>query len=141
VATTPRKTTTSRKPRIAARAASRPTSRRAVEPDVDEVEVSAAEAQEIEAEGHYVTAELCGEEVQIVPPSAWRSSWQRMLSQGNLDGFAEKIFHPEDFELYLEIDPTIVDFLQFAQEVGERVGEGMGKSSGPVTSSRRTRRR
>jgi hypothetical protein len=141
VATTPRKTTTSRKPRTAARAASRPTSRRAVEPDVDEVEVSAAEAQEIEAEGHYVTAELCGEEVQIVPPSAWRSSWQRMLSQGNLDGFAEKIFHPEDFELYLEIDPTIVDFLQFAQEVGERVGEGMGKSSGPVTSSRRTRRR
>jgi hypothetical protein len=141
VATTPRKTTTSRKPRTAARAASRPTARRAVEPDVDEVEVSAAEAQEIEAEGHYVTAELCGEEVQIVPPSAWRSSWQRMLSQGNLDGFAEKIFHPEDFELYLEIDPTIVDFLQFAQEVGERVGEGMGKSSGPVTSSRRTRRR
>jgi hypothetical protein len=141
VATTPRKTTTSRKPRTAARAASRPTSRRAVEPDVDEVEVSAAEAQEIEAEGHYVTAELCGEEVQIVPPSAWRSSWQRMLSQGNLDGFAEKIFHPEDFELYLEIDPTIVDFLQFAQEVGERVGEGMGKSSGPATSSRRTRRR
>lgn len=133
-------TSSSRKPRTAARAASRPaTSRRAVEPD--EPEVTPAEAQEIEAEGHYVTAELCGEEVQIIPPSAWRSSWQRMLNLGDLDGFAEKIFHPDDYDLYLELDPTIVEFIEFTQEASARIGESPGNSRGPATSSRRTRRR
>ncbi|MCX5598458.1 hypothetical protein OOK29_09935 [Streptomyces phaeochromogenes] len=138
----PRKTTaSSRKPRTAARAASRPaTSRRAAEPEVDE-ELTAAEAQEVEAEGHYVMAMLCEEEVQIIPPSAWRSSWQRMLNQGDLDGFAEKVFHPEDYELYLELDPTIVEFIEFTQEAASRTGESLGKSSGPAPSSRRTRRR
>jgi hypothetical protein len=110
-----------------------------VEPD--EPKVTPAEAQEIEAEGHYVTAELCGEEVQIIPPSAWRSSWQRMLNQGDLDGFAGKIFHPDDYDLYMELDPTIVEFMDFTQEAAARLGESLGNSHGPAPSSRRTRRR
>lgn len=135
---------TSRKPRTAARAASRPaTTRRRAEPDVDieEPEVSAADAQEIEAEGHYITATLCGEEVQVIPPSAWRSSWQRMLNQGDFDGFAEKVFHPDDYDFYLEVDPTIVEFMEFTQEAAAQVGESLGNSRGPAQSSRRTRRR
>lgn len=144
MATTPRKSTvSSRKPRTAARSASRPpVSRRDVEPDeVDEPDVTEAEAQEIEADGHYVTTDLCGEEVQVIPPSAWRSSWQRMLNQGNLDGFAEKVLHPDDYELYLELDPTIVEFMEFSQGAASLAGESLGKSSGPAPSSRRTRRR
>lgn len=147
MATTPRKSTaSSRKPRSAARAAARPpVSRRDVEPEepeeFDEPEVSAAEAQEIEAEGHYITTDLCGHEVQVVPPAAWRSSWQRMLNAGNLDGFAQKILHPDDYDLYLEIDPTIAEFMEFAQEAASLAGESLGKSSGPAPSSRRTRRR
>ena len=133
---------TSRKPRTAARAASRPsTTRKTTEPATDEVEISAAEAQEIEAEGHYLTTELCGEEVQIVPPSAWRSSWQRMLNQGDLDGFAEKIFHPDDYEVYVDVDPTIVEFMEFTQTAAARLGESLGNSHGPAPSSRSTRRR
>jgi hypothetical protein len=109
---------------------------------MDEQEVGAAEAQEIEAEeGHYITAQLAGEEVQVVPASAWRSSWQRMLNQGNIDGFAEKVLHPDDYAFYLELDPTIVEFMDFTQDVSSRVGESLGKSSGPAPSSRRTRRR
>lgn len=138
-------TSTIRKPRTAARAASRPaTTRRAAEPDIaadEDVEVTASDAQEIEAEGHYVTAELCGEEVQIVPPSAWRSSWHRLLNGGNFDGFAEKIFAPEDYDFYIEVDPTIVEFMQFVEDAASRVGESLGNSRGPVPSSRRTRRR
>ena len=136
-----RTTSTSRKPRTAARAASRPAASRRAAVDVEEPEVTPAEAQEIEAEGHYVAAELCGEEVQIIPASAWRSSWQRMLNQGDLDGFAEKVFHPDDYERYLELDPTIVEFIEFTQEASARVGEGLGNSHGPAPSSRRTRRR
>ncbi|WP_328336725.1 hypothetical protein [Streptomyces violaceus] len=141
MASTRNTTSTSRKPRTAARAASRPATTRRPEPDVEETEVSAAEAQEIEAEGHYVTATLCGEEVQIIPPSAWRSSWQRMLNEGDLDGFAEKVLAPDDYEFYLELDPTIVEFMEFTQEAAAQVGESLGNSRGPAPSSRRTRRR
>ena len=106
-----------------------------------EAEPTPAEAQEIEADGQYITAELCGEEIQIVPPVAWRTSWQRMLNAGNLDGFAEKVFHPDDYDLYLELDPTIFEFMTMVEEAGTRSGESMGKSGGPSPSSRRTRRR
>jgi hypothetical protein len=133
---------TSRKPRSGARAASRPaTTRRAPAPEPEEQDVTEAEAQEIEAEGQYVTAELCGEEVQIIPPAAWRTSWQRMLNQGNLDAFAEQVFHPDDYDLYLELDPTIYEFLEFTEAAARQSGESMGKSGGPAPSSRRTRRR
>jgi len=134
-------TSGSRKPRSGARAASRPSTRKQAAPEVDEAEVTAAEAQELEAEGHYVTAELCGEEVQIVPPAVWRSSWQRMLNQGNFDGFAEKVLHPDDYQFYLEADPTIAEFVEFTQEAAERAGESLGNSNGPARSSRRTQRR
>jgi hypothetical protein len=108
--------------------------------DFDAPDVTDAEAQEIEAEGHYVTTELCGQEVQVIPPSAWRASWQRMLQQGDLDGFAEKVLHPDDYDLYVELDPTIVEFMEFSQEAASLAGESLGKSRGPAPSSRRTRR-
>ena len=145
MATTPRKTATSRKPRTAARAASRPaTTRRPAGPDVepdDDVEVTEAEAQEIEAEGHYITATLCGEDVQIVPPSAWRVSWNRMLMQGLIDEFAEKVLAPEDYEFFVEIDPTAEEFQDFVQEASEKSGEPLGKSGPRSRSGRPTRRR
>lgn len=132
---------TSRKPRSGARAVSRPaTTRQAAEPDV-EPEVTAADAQEIEAEGHYVTAELCGEEVRIVPPAAWRVSWQRMLTQGLIFEFAEKVLHPEDYEFFEELDPTAAEFQDFVTDAGERAGESLGKSEGRSRSGRPTRRR
>jgi hypothetical protein len=106
-----------------------------------EAELTAGEAQEAEAEGQYIIAELCGEDVQIVPPTAWRASWHRMLNQGQLDAFAEKVLHPDDYELYEELDPTILEFLQFTEDAAQRSGESLGKSRGPAASSRRTRRR
>lgn len=103
--------------------------------------MSAAEAQEIEAEGHYITATLCGEEVQVVPPTVWRASWQRMLRQGMIDEFAEKVFHPDDYELYLELDPTMQEWAEFTEDAARIAGESQGNSRGPATSSRRTPRR
>lgn len=115
---------------------------RDVEPadEIDE-EVDAAEAQEIEAEGHYVTAMLDGEEIRVVPPGAWRQSWQTMLAQGQFNGFAKHVVHPEDLDLYFEIDPTNDQFEEFVAEAAKRGGESLGKSRGPNRSSRRTRRR
>jgi hypothetical protein len=143
VATTSKNTGTSRKPRTAARAASRPATRRAepdVEAETDDVEVSAAEAQEIEADG-YVTAELCGQEVLVVPPSMWRTSWQRALNAGQIDVFAEKVLHPDDYEYYLEADPMLEEWLDFVADASAKSGEPMGKSGGRSRSGRPTRRR
>jgi hypothetical protein len=103
--------------------------------------MSAAEAQEIEAEGHYITAMLCGEEVQVVPPTAWRASWNRLLRQGMIDEFAEKVFHPDDFDRYVELDPTMEEWAEFTEDAGRAAGESQGNSRGPAPSSRGTRRR
>ncbi|MDX2837981.1 hypothetical protein PV377_03005 [Streptomyces ipomoeae] len=140
-----RTSSTSRKPRTAARAASRPaTSRPAVEPDDDfddEPDVSEAEAQEIEAVSKHVTGLLCGEEVRIIPPGAWRQSWQRLLNTGQVDAFAKIVLHPDDYEVYVDIDPTNDEFGELVNDAAMRAGESLGKSSGPAPSSRRTRRR
>jgi hypothetical protein len=135
------RTSTSRKPRTAARAASRPTSRKEVETNTEEVEVSPAQAQEIEAEGTYVTALLCGEELQIMPPGAWRQSQQRLLNQGQVDAFAEEVIHPDDLELFFELDPTNNELGEFVADAARQAGESLGNSRGPATSSRHTRRR
>lgn len=133
---------TSRKPRSASRAATRPTRREEpdVEPETEDTEVSAAEAQEIEADG-YVTAELCGEEVQVIPPSMWRASWQRALNQGQIDFFAQKILHEDDYEYYLEVDPTMEEWLTFVEDASNKAGESLGKSRARSRSGGRTRRR
>ena len=142
--------TTTGKPRTAARAASRPATTRPVaapeEDFEDDLDVSSAEAQEAEAVNKYVTATLCGAdgaegEVRIIPPGAWRQSWQRLLGNGQVDAFAGIVLHPEDYDLYLELDPTNEQFGEMVGSAAERAGESLGKSSGPDPSSRRTRRR
>jgi hypothetical protein len=100
-----------------------------------------AVAQEIEAQGHYVTAALCGEPVRIIPPGAWRQSWVRHLNAGRIDAFVDQVVHPDDLDLYDEIDPTNDEVTQFIADAAELAGEPMGKSSGPSRSSRRTRTR
>lgn len=107
-----------------------------------ETDVSAAEAQEIEANaGHYVAADLCGKRLRVVPPGAWRQSWQRKLRQGDFDGFAEEVFHPDDVDTYFDLDPTNDDFGAFVEAAARAGGEDLGKSSGPRASSRSTRKR
>ncbi|MGW4493740.1 hypothetical protein [Streptomyces sp. NPDC004376] len=103
--------------------------------------VTEADAQEIEAEGQYVTALLCDEEVRVIPPGAWRQSWMRLLNQGQFDAFADKVIHPDDLDVYEEIDPTNDEFGEFVNDASLQAGESLGKSRGPSRSQRRTRRR
>ncbi|MFE9735487.1 hypothetical protein ACFYO9_34090 [Streptomyces sp. NPDC005863] len=133
--TAARKKTTARPPRQAAPAA------RETEPEEDFEDDDAAAAQEAEAEGHFVTALLADEEIRVVPPGAWRQSWQSYLRQGLFEAFAEAIVHPEDLELYFEVDPTNDEFEAFVEDAMARSGESQGKSRGPNRSTRRTRKR
>lgn len=136
-------TTNTRKPRTArpARELAPVAPESPDEYDDEEEETDAADAQEIEAEGHYVTAMLADEEIRVVPPGAWRQSWQTMLAAAQFNGFAKHVVHPDDLDLYFEIDPTNDEFEAFVGEAARRGGESLGKSRGPARSSRRTRRR
>src|SRR3569832_144368 len=104
-------------------------------------EVTPAEAQEVEAAGHYVTAQLCEKDVQVVPAGAWRQSTMRLLRTGDIDGFMERVLSPESNELYLDLDPTNDEVGEFANAAGDASGESVGKSRGPTASPRRTRKR
>ncbi|MCX4231989.1 hypothetical protein [Streptomyces ortus] len=143
MASTPRKTTaSSRKPRTAARSASRPPTR-VGEPveDFDEPEVTEADAQEVEAVENFVTGDLCGEEVRMIPPGAWRQSWQNLLNNGQVGAFMEIVLHPDDLEVFTDVDPTNDEVGDLINDVAQRSGESLGKSRGPAPSSKRTRRR
>lgn len=141
------RTATAKKTTARKTAATRPPHKTAdvapdVEPEEDfDDEDDAAEAQESEALGRYVTATLCGEELQILPPTLWRQSWNRLLNNGQTDAFAELAIHPDDFDRYEELDCTNQEFGEFIGEASEQVVESQGKSHGPNRSSRRTRRR
>ncbi|UPZ27617.1 hypothetical protein MUK60_07195 [Streptomyces sp. LRE541] len=141
MATTRKTAASSRKPRTAARSASRPPTR-AVEPVFDEPEVTEADAQELEADdNNYVTGDLCGEEVRMIPPGAWRQSWQNLLNNGQVGAFMEIVLHPGDLEVFTDVDPTNDEVGDLINDVAQRSGESLGKLRGPAPSSRRTRRR
>ncbi|MFH9579139.1 hypothetical protein ACH4MO_14210 [Streptomyces globisporus] len=116
---------------------------RELAPDVREQDddVTAAEAQELEATGRHITVDLCGEPVRVVPAGAWPVSAQRKVREGDLDGFMAAVLHEDDYDLYVELDPVLDEFNQFVTDAQELSGEPQGKSRGPAGSSRRTRRR
>lgn len=104
-------------------------------------EVTPAEAQEIEAAGHYVAAKLCEQEVEVVPSGAWRQSAMRKLRGGDIDAFMEEVLSPDSYEVYLDANPRNDEIGEFVASVGDASGEPVGKSSGPSRSPRATRKR
>lgn len=106
-------------------------------PDV----ASAADAQEAEALGHYVTADLGGKTLEIIPSGAWRQSSMRLLKASAMDEFFEDVLSPESYELYLDLDPTNDELGAFLDAAGAASGEPVGKSGGPSRSPKRTRKR
>lgn len=104
-------------------------------------EVTPAGAQEFEAIGHYVTVEYGDEKLEMIPPGAWRQSWQRKLKAGDMDAFMEDVMSPDSYERYLDLDPTNDELGELINAAGEAAGESVGKSSGRPTSSRSTRKR
>lgn len=126
------------------RASARTTATRPPRPKPEsdfDAEPTPADAQEAEALGHFITVALAGEEVRVVPAPAWRVSSQRALRAGDLDGFMEGVLHEDDYELYVDIDPTQDEFAEFVEACHAASGESQGKSRGSSKSSRRTRRR
>lgn len=109
-------------------------------------QIEAARAQEAEAdEQEYVTVPLAGhdgvtKDVRCVPAGRWRASTIRALNSGDVDTFMETNLHPDDFEIFEELDPTMDGFGKFVADVSRVSGESLGKSSGRSRSGSGTRR-
>jgi hypothetical protein len=110
-------------------------------------QIEAARAQEAEAdEQEYVTVPLAGhdgvtKDVRCTPAGRWRASTIRALNTGEIDTFMETNLHPDDFEIFKELDPDMDGFGKFVADASRISGEALGKSSGPTRSSRSTRKR
>ncbi len=117
---------------------------RLAEPDdegVRELQVSDAEAQELEAAGEYTAVPVGDMEARVKPQVDWRMSDIRALNKGDLDAWAESVIHPDDLEEFLDLDITMAEFQRFADEAAARTGDDMGKSKRRSGSSRSTRKR
>ncbi|MDH6224363.1 hypothetical protein [Streptomyces sp. MJP52] len=110
-------------------------------------QIEAATAQETEADdAQYVTAPLAGfdgvtKDVRCTPTGRWRASMFRALNSGDIDTFMQAALHPDDVEVYEDLDPTMDGFGAFVEAVGRASGEALGKSRGRSASGNGTRRR
>lgn len=113
-------------------------------------QIDAARAQEVEVEGEiddgYVTVPLVGhdgvtKDVRALPPTRWRASALRALNQGDFDGLMAIVLHEDDYDMYVDLDPTAECIGRFAEAAGRASGEDLGKSSPRRASSRSTRKR
>lgn len=99
--------------------------------------------QELEALGDYVLVPLpnATAEVRVLPQIKWRMSVMRLLNEGDLDGWAEAVVHPDDLDDFMDADLNMGEFRDFSEEAARRSGDSLGKSSGRSRSSRGTRAR
>jgi hypothetical protein len=82
-----------------------------------------------------------GIETRVKPQRDWRMSDMRFLRDGDIDGWAESVIHPDDIDEFMELDITMDEFREFSEEAARRSGDSLGKSSGRSRSSKPMRRR
>ena len=111
-----------------------------------QIEAATAQENEAEQDDGYVTVPLAGydgvtKDVRCVPSGRWRASTLRALNGGDIDAFMAANLHPDDYEIFEDLDPDMDSFGKFAADVGRASGEPVGKSSGRSRSGSSTRRR
>jgi hypothetical protein len=111
------------------------------EDGVRDLDVAPAAKQEAEAAGEYTAVPVGDVEIRVKPQSDWRMSDMRYLNSGDLDGWAGSVIHPDDLDDFMELDITMGEFRQFAEDSAKATGDSLGKSSRPSRSSKNTRRR
>ncbi|MDH6625728.1 hypothetical protein M2271_003539 [Streptomyces sp. LBL] len=108
---------------------------------MSETTTTPAEAQEIEANGEFVTAKLGEATLRVKTIEHWRPSYLRALRQGDYDAWAEGALHPDDVTAFIDADATFAEINDFTSSAMESAGETPGKSGARTRSSRTTRKR
>jgi hypothetical protein len=78
---------------------------------------------------------------RIRPGQEWRQSTNDALNEGSINDWAEAVMPADDYEAWLDLDPTNAEFGAFMQAMGEEVGAGLGESGPSNRALRRMRRR
>jgi hypothetical protein len=102
---------------------------------------STASAAEKEVRGELVQGTLAGKTLYVKPVKQWRASALHALQEGDLMGWAEATLSDDDWEIWLEVDPTLAEIEDFFRSIGGGLGTDPGNSRRSPRSSRRTRRR
>lgn len=100
-----------------------------------------ASPAEREVTGELVQGELAGRPIYIPPVKKWRASALHALREGDFETWAEVTFSEDDYDLWVEIDPTMEEIEAFFKTVNPGLGTNSGNSRASRRSARRTRKR
>lgn len=106
--------------------------------DTKQINSSAAEK---EAKVELIQAELAGHTVYVPPVNQWRASALHALREGDLQTWAEKTLNDDDWDIWVEVDPTMDEIGKFFETINGQTGVDPGNSRGSRNSSRTTGRR
>lgn len=109
----------------------------AVQPVDDEPE--AETAAEKEAKRELVQGELAGRPIFVPPTKQWRSSALHALRNGDFQSWAEAVLDDDDYDTFVELDPTLEQIEDFFEVINPKLQSGNSRAS--RRSSRRTQRR
>lgn len=96
---------------------------------------------EREVTGELVQGELAGRPIYIPPVKKWRASALHALREGDFETWAEVTFSEDDYDLWVEIDPTMEEIEAFFKTVNPGLGTNSGNSRASRRSARNTRKR
>lgn len=107
----------------------------------DNVKSITPSAAEREAKNDLIQAELAGKTIYVPTTNNWRSSALHALREGDLHTWAEKTLNDDDWDTWLEVDPTMDEISDFFSTINGATGTDPGNSRGSRTSSRSTNKR
>lgn len=102
---------------------------------------STSSAAEKEVRGELIQGDLAGKTVYVKPVKQWRASALHALREGDLMGWAEATLTDDDWDTWLEVDPTVEEIQAFFASIDTGLGTNPGNSRRSRRSSTRTRRR
>jgi hypothetical protein len=111
-----------------------------IDQDGGEVDRIAALQTEVldDIDGPVLVELVPGQSVRVLPPKMWRVSSLSAMRAGDFEGWAAKaLASTDDFEVFMDVDPTLEQVEQFMKNLNAASGEGNSKTSS--LSSRRSK--
>lgn len=105
------------------------------------VDDSEASAVEREATGELIQGDLAGRTVYVPPVRKWRASGLSALRDGDFNKWAESTLNDDDYDIWMDVDPTLDEIETFFASVNPGLGTSPGNSRRSRNSSRGTRKR